>query len=88
MTEQEFNQGIQEAKRKINELPAEQQPLLMKTLKEVMRRHAAIKANADKARSGIEDLRVMLKYLVFDFEATKRERDELRKRLDDLGDEA
>ncbi len=73
MTEEEFQAGLREAKRKIRALPPAQQAPLMKTLKEVMSRHAAIRQNCERARHGLDDLRILMKYIIFDFEATLRE---------------
>ncbi|MBN1345190.1 MAG: hypothetical protein JXQ73_21020 [Phycisphaerae bacterium] len=73
MTDKEFQAGVSEAQQKIAKLPPGKRQVLMKLLKEVVKRHGFIKEQCSQARNGLDDLRIMLKYLVFDHEATLRE---------------
>jgi predicted nucleic acid-binding Zn-ribbon protein len=52
-----------------------------KTLREAKERNEKFKSTIVGLKMGIEDLRLQIKYLVFDLEATRRENDELRYRL-------
>lgn len=74
MTEQEFKTGLTAIKKKVTELPDDQQARMYEMLRDSLRRHAILKHNCEQARSWLDDLRIALKYLVFDHEATQRER--------------
>jgi hypothetical protein len=83
MTEDEFLEGLSRAKQGIDGLPADKQIALLRLFKEVVRRHAAMRENCQQARTGLDDLRIMLKYLIFDQEATRREQARGRGRQDE-----
>jgi hypothetical protein len=79
MDEQSLNKRIRELIREIANLPTSKKkqpaPLIGDT---------KTKTDMDKINSSLCDLRIMVKYLQFDLEATKRERDALRKKLENL----
>lgn len=82
MTDDEFNEKLRELIHEIANLPPNRQKQLAPLIEETKARHKAIRKNADKVTRSLNDLRICLKYLLFDLEATRRERDELRKQLD------
>ncbi len=71
--------GLIAAKKKIESLPEEQQGPLLAMLEETRNRHVMIEENCQQARTAMEDLRLSLAYLAFDYEATMREVSEWRK---------
>ena len=79
MNEATFQEGLVEAKKKIASLPKDQQAPLLDLLEETHTRQAAIQENRCKAGTALDDLRLSLAYLAFDFKATKRENDQQRR---------
>ncbi len=73
MTEGDIRTALKRLRKMIAELPCDQQKPLRNLFREVVRRHADIRHNCSRARDGLDDLTIMLKYLVFDYEATLRE---------------
>ncbi len=90
MMEKEKRDKVQE---KITELIAQIQDMpeptrsrLMELAKETQDRHNQLKTTFSKLQEGIDYLRLHIKYLLFDLEATKRENTSLRKLLKDKGE--
>lgn len=82
MTEQEFDNRMKQLMAEISTLPAASQPR-MKALAEATRdRHERLRASVSKLNENLDYLRVSVKYLVFDLEATRRENASLRQMLD------
>lgn len=54
----------------------------IEALYDIQERHTRRTAILAKVKAAIEQLRVDVKYLVFDLEVTKRERDRLQEKLD------
>ncbi len=71
MNEEEFNNELQELIRTVADLPVNKQ------------KQDQHEIEVNKITKSITDLRICIKYLVFDLEATKRERDQFKKMLDD-----
>ncbi len=82
MTDEIFNTRISEAKERIDALPEDQRAPLMAILSETVQRHAEMKQNFARINDAVAEWQLMVKYLIFDREATIRERDELRRKLD------
>ena len=82
MDEETFNRRIRELIREIANLPADKQKQLAPLVEETQARHKEIKENVDKVTKSLGDLRICLKYLLFDLEATRRERDRLKAAMD------
>ncbi len=80
-----FNSKIAEARERINELPEEQRGPLMAILGETVRRHEEMKNNFARIHEALAEWQLMVKYLIFDREATIRERDDLRRQLGNQG---
>jgi len=60
---------------RIRELPESKQGPLLALVQETVDRYEHVKESADGARSALADLRVVVKYMLFDAEATEREED-------------
>lgn len=82
MDENEFNKKLRELIDEIASLPKDQQKQLKPIVEETKQRHKDIKENTNKINESITDLRICIKYLLFDLEATKRERNKLKSILD------
>lgn len=82
MDEKTFNYKLQELIREIANLPPKDKQQLELLAAETQKRHKDIKENVDRVSKSLIDLRICLKYLMFDLEATRRERDSLKKILE------
>lgn len=82
MNEETFDKKLRELIREIACLPADKQKKLAPMVEETQARHDEIKENVDKVTKSLGDLRICLKYLLFDLEATRRERDRLKGIVD------
>ena len=82
MTDEILNARLAEAREKINALPADQRAPLLALVEETCQRHAELKKNFSRVNEAVDEWRLLMKYLIFDREATRRELDQLRKRLD------
>ena len=67
-------------------MPEPTRSRLMELAKETQDRHNQLKTTFSKLQEGIDYLRLHIKYLLFDLEATKRENTSLRKLLKDKGE--
>tara|TARA_B100000683_G_scaffold231225_1_gene232633 strand:- start:78 stop:350 length:273 start_codon:yes stop_codon:yes gene_type:complete len=88
MNEQDFKSKMSELLGQINQLPAEERPRLEKLAEETQNRHEKMKETLGNLQESLDHLRLTVKYLVFDLEATRRENKYLRKLLDTQGDDA
>ena len=81
--EQELSSDIIQLIKAVDGLPSEHQqkirPALNKAVNGIKRRRRILKLVQD----ALSQLRMDMKYLVFDLEATRRERDEYRTRLEE-----
>ena len=82
MNEQEFQQKLGELISQINSVPEGEQGDLMKLAEETKQRHDRMKKTIADLQDSLDYLRLSVKYLVFDLEATRRENQYLRKLLD------
>jgi chromosome segregation ATPase len=82
MDENEFNNKLRELINEIAALPKDKQEQLKPLVEETKKRHEDIKEDISKISRSLADLRICLKYLLFDLEATKRERDKMKAKLD------
>lgn len=85
-----FKARLAELVRKINSLPEEERERLQPLVAETEDRHHAMKKSCDEIRDGLDSIRLNVKYLVFDRDATRRERNALAhalktRRGDDYG---
>lgn len=86
MKEEEVHARIKELLGEIAKLPENQRKTLEPIARETQQRHEEIKETADKVEKSFTDLRICLKYLMFDLEATRRERDAIRRLYEDKSD--
>ncbi len=81
MSEEEFQRRMDELDARIREL-RNPQPL-QQLAQETRDRHEKIRRNVKELRDSIATLRLYVKYILFDLEATQRENAMLRKLLED-----
>jgi chromosome segregation ATPase len=82
MNENEFQAKLTELISQIDELPEGERGNLSKLAEETRARHAQMKKTIADLTDSIDYLRLSIKYLVFDLEATRRENSQLRKLLE------
>ena len=79
MDEQAFQTKLTELMNKIKQLPEEERPTLERLAEEARKRRTRIQASVHELQESLDYLRLTIKYLVFDLEATRRENAYLRK---------
>ena len=82
MNEQEFQQKLGELISQIQEMPPDEREDLVKLAEETRDRHEKMRRTIGDLQESLDYLRLSVKYLVFDLEATRRENQYLRKLLD------
>lgn len=82
MKEQDFQNKLSELMGAIGDLPADEQARIQALAEETQQRHARMKKTIGELQESLDYLRLSVKYLVFDLEATRRENKYLRKMLD------
>lgn len=82
MNEVEFQTKLAELMGEISALPASQREKLAKLADETRERHERLKKTFNSLQESLDYLRLSIKYLVFDLEATRRENSTLRKMLE------
>jgi hypothetical protein len=79
MDEQAFQMKLAELMSKIKELPEQERPTLERLAEEAKKRRERIQSSVAELQESLDYLRLTVKYLVFDLEATRRENAYLRK---------
>jgi chromosome segregation ATPase len=79
MDEQAFQMKLAELMNKIKELPERERPTLERLAEEARKRRERIQSSVAELQESLDYLRLTVKYLVFDLEATRRENAYLRK---------
>ena len=82
MNEQEFQSKLGELMSQIGELPGSERAELEKLASETRTRHDKMKRTISDLQESLDYLRLSVKYLVFDLEATRRENEYLRKLIE------
>ncbi len=85
MQDQDFQSRLQSLMAQISELPEDQRGNLEAIASESRQRHEKMKRTIADLQESLDYLRLSIKYLVFDLEATRRENEYLRKLLKDNG---
>lgn len=81
MNDQTFHAKLQELLNRIGDLPDDQRPHLEQLAAETHSRHERMKKTLGELQESLDYLRLTVKYLVFDLEATRRENKYLRELL-------
>lgn len=83
MNEQEFQSRLGDLISQIQKLPEGERGPLEKLASETAARHDKVKKTICDLQESLDYLRLSIKYLVFDLEATRRENGYLRKMLEE-----
>ena len=83
MNEHEFQSKLAELMGEISTLPATERSKLEKLADETRQRHERLRQTVSSLQESLDYLRLSIKYLVFDLEATRRENGYLRKMLEE-----
>ncbi len=86
MDERTFQQKLSELTKEIGNLPAEDRSKLETLAEQTKERHAKLKKTVTSLQESLDYLRLSVKYLLFDLEATRRENSYLRKMLEEQSD--
>ena len=81
MDQRDFEEKLGELIGEIERLPMERREHLHKLVEETRERHQKIRATVRGLQDSLDYLRLSVKYLVFDLEATRRENEYLRKMI-------
>ena len=87
MTEHDFQTKLAELMTEISSLPASERQKLMRIADDTRARHERLRQQVSSLQESLDYLRLSIKYLVFDLEATRRENGYLRKMLEETHDE-
>lgn len=82
MNEQEFQTKLTELMGEISAMPAGEREKFTKLADQTRQQHEQINKTVSSLQESLDYLRLSIKYLVFDLEATKRENGYLRKMLE------
>lgn len=82
MNEQEFQQRLTDLIQQIGDLPAEDKNRLENLAAETHARHERMRKTISSLQESLDYLRLSVKYLVFDLEATRRENEHLRRLIE------
>jgi chromosome segregation ATPase len=83
MNENTFQKKLAELVAEIGTLPDADRAKLEMLAEETRERHQKLKQTVNNLQESIDFLRLSIKYLLFDLEATRRENTQMRKMLDD-----
>jgi len=83
MSEEEFQAKLAELMGEISTLPPAEREKLEQLASETQKRHERLRATVNGLQESLDYLRLSIKYLVFDLEATRRERDALQRGPED-----
>ena len=83
MDEATFQKKLSELVEQIETLPESERDRLVTLADETKQRHEDIKKSVGSLQESIDFLRLWIKYLLFDIEATRRENGYLRKMLEE-----
>jgi len=86
MNEQDFQKKLAELMGEISTLPASERQKLEELAEETRQRHEKLRQTVTNLQESLDYLRLSIKYLVFDLEATRRENGYLRKMLEEAAE--
>ncbi len=82
MDEVTFHNKLSELMKEISTLPQSEREKLTAMAQETQARHAKLQETVHNLQESLDYLRLSIKYLVFDLEATRRENAYLRKMIE------
>lgn len=87
MDEDTFQRRLSELVAEIGTLPAGEREKLELLAEQTKKRHKELRETVSTLHESIDFLRLSIKYLVFDLEATRRENGYLRKMLEEQSEQ-
>lgn len=81
MDNADFREKLFELMRDIDGVTAPEKDKIVRLTKKTRKGHDVLQQKLSNLQQSLDSLRLGLKYLIFDLEATRRENNELRKRL-------
>ncbi len=88
MDEATFHTKLTELMKEISTLPKTERDKLTNMAHETQARHAKLQETVHNLQESLDYLRLSIKYLVFDLEATRRENNYLRKMIEQRDDDS
>lgn len=82
MNEETFQKKLAELVAEISNLPSGERERLQVLAEQTKQRHKELKETVSSLQESIDFLRLSIKYMLFDLEATRRENQYLRKMLE------
>lgn len=82
MDEAAFHAKLNDLMKEISTLPKSERDKLTLLAQETQNRHAKLQETVHNLQESLDYLRLSIKYMVFDLEATRRENSYLRKMLE------
>ena len=82
MDEKTFQERLAELMGEISTLPKTERDKLTELAQQTQQRHSKLRKTVHDLQESLDYLRLSIKYLVFDLEATRRENEYLRKMLE------
>jgi uncharacterized FlaG/YvyC family protein len=86
MNEHDFQKKLAELMGEISTLPQSERQKLQELAEETRQRHEKLRETVTNLQESLDYLRLSIKYLVFDLEATRRENGYLRKMLEEAAE--
>ena len=83
MNETDFQKKLGELMGEIATLPKAEREKLEQLAAQTQARHSKLRKTVNELQESLDYLRLSIKYLVFDLEATRRENGQLRKMLEE-----
>ena len=83
MNEETFQRKLTELITEIGTLPTGERDKLEMLAEQTRERHKQLKQTVSSLQESIDFVRLSIKYMLFDLEATRRENEQLRKLLED-----
>jgi len=83
MNEESFQRKLAELIAEIGTLPANERDKLESLAEQTRERHEKLKETVTSLQESIDFVRLSIKYMLFDLEATRRENAQLRRIIDD-----
>jgi len=83
MNEETFQRKLAELITEIGTLPESERGKLEVLAEQTAERHRQLKETVSSLQESIDFVRLSIKYMLFDLEATRRENEQLRKMLED-----
>lgn len=85
MNEAIFENKLDELVKELNSVPADKRQRLTMLVNQANNSHKQLKKSAEKLNESLDYLKVGIKYMIFDLEATRRENAQLKRLVEENG---